>query len=50
MKYIHDIRDFRHFTDEVIFEINNLPPDERLIILLTYNEIMKILALNLLKI
>ena len=38
--YIHDIKNFRILSEETLININNLPYEDRLKILLTYNEMI----------
>ena len=40
-KYIHDIKNMTIFSEEDIHKINNLSSEERLLILLEYNTMMK---------
>ena len=40
-KYIHDIKNTKTFTKNTLTEINNLSYEERLEILINYNEMMK---------
>lgn len=39
-KYIHDIRNTKTFSRDTLIDINNLPYDDRLKVLLVYNEMM----------
>jgi hypothetical protein len=40
-KYIHDIRNLKPYNKDIIININNLSYEDRLEILLAYNEIIK---------
>ena len=42
-KCLHDIRNFRKLSPEILSSINNLSHEERLIILTTYNEVVSYL-------
>ena len=46
-KYIHEIKNFRTFSEETLININNLPYEDRLKILVTYNEMMSYVNDNL---
>jgi hypothetical protein len=39
-KYIHDIKNFRLCSEETLINMNNLPYEDRLKILVTYNEMI----------
>ncbi len=40
-KYIHDIRNYRELSPEILKNINNFSYEDRLLILQTYNDIIK---------
>jgi hypothetical protein len=40
-KYIHDIRNLKTFNGEILRNINNLPYEHRMEILITFNEMTR---------
>ncbi len=40
-KYIHDIRNYRELSPEILQNINNFSYEDRLLILQTYNDVIK---------